>query len=286
MESARHIVLVNKQQYIEGTYCMKTAKIWAILLALLTVSMLAGCSVDDMLKESETVQQEQLILGTSADYAPFEFHAVVGGQDTIVGADIELARKVAADRNKELVVKDIAFENLLDELNKGTVDLVISDMVATDVRRAEADASDVYYSESNQRIVILKKNEAVYTDLNTLAGAKLAVQKGSVQEEIAKAHLEECAHIGLQSAEDMFYRLATGEVDAVLVAGHVADSFIAANNALTALEHQFPESEGCRVWVAKDDPEGLMTQINQSIDYVKINNLYLGWLDQAAELNR
>lgn len=265
---------------------MKTAKIWALLLALLTVSMLAGCSIDDMLNESETVQQDQLILGTSADYAPFEFHAVIGGHDTIVGADIELAKKIAADMDKELVIKDIPFDSLLSELNKGTVDLVISDMIATDVRRAEADASSAYYSESNQRIVILKKNNAVYTDLNTLAGAKLAVQKGSVQAEIAKVHLEECELVELQSAEDMFYRLAIGEVDAVLVAGNVADSYIAANSGMTALEHQFPESEGSRVWVAKDDPNGLMTQINQSIDYVKINNLYASWLDKAAELNR
>ena len=286
MECARYIELVNKQQYIEGTYCMKTAKIWAILLALLTVSMLAGCSIDDMLNESETAQQEQLILGTSADYAPYEFHAVVGGQDTIVGADIELARKIAADMGKELVIEDIAFENLLTELNKGTVDLVISDMIATEERRADAEASNSYYSEYNQRVVILKKNAETYTDFNTLAGAKLAVQKGSVQLEIAKAHLDDCELVELQSAEDMFYRLAIGEVDAVLVAGSVADSYTAANTALVIMEQEFPEREGCSVWVAKDDPKGLMNQINQTVDYVKINNLYNDWLVLAAELNR
>ena len=153
-------------------------------------------------------------------------------------------------------------------------------------RRADAEASNSYYSEYNQRVVILKKNAETYTDFNTLAGAKLAVQKGSVQLEIAKAHLYDCELVELQSAEDMFYRLAIGEVDAVLVAGSVADSYTAANTALVIMEQEFPESEGCSVWVAKDDPKGLMEQINQTVDYVKINNLYNGWLDQAAELNR
>ena len=92
---------------------MKSAKIAAILLALLTVSMLAGCNFD---LEGQTEPVDQLILGTAADYAPFEFHAVIGGKDTIVGADIELAKKIAADMGKELVIKDIAFENLLTEL--------------------------------------------------------------------------------------------------------------------------------------------------------------------------
>ncbi len=259
---------------------MKTAKIAAFLLALLTVSVLAGC---DMAAPEETA--DRLILGTAADYAPFEFHAVIGGQDTIVGSDIELARKIAADMGKELVIKDIAFENLLSELNKGSVDLVISDMVATPTRLGEADASNVYYSESDQRIVMLKKNAETYTNFNDLIGAKLAVQKGSVQLEIAKAHLYDCEIVEIQSADEMFYRLAIGEVDVLLVAGNVAESYVAANSNLVVLEQNFPESEGCRVWVAKDDPKGLLQQINTTIDYVKINNLYSGWLDKAATLN-
>ncbi len=265
---------------------MKTAKIWALLLALLTVSMLAGCSLDQMLNENPGTAQEQLILGTSADYAPFEFHAIIGSQDNIVGADIELAKKIADDMGKELVIKDIAFENLLSELNKGNVDLVISDMVSTETRRNDADASDVYYTESFQRVVLLKKNAEIYTDFATLAGVKLAVQSGSVQAEIAKAHLHDCEIVEVQSAEDILYRLAVGEVEAALLAGNVAESYAAANTNLVIMEQEFPETEGCRVWVAKGDPDGMLEQINKTIDYVKINNLYAGWLDKAAELNK
>ena len=261
---------------------MKSAKIAAILLALLTVSMLAGCNFD---LEGQTEPVDQLILGTAADYAPFEFHAVIGGKDTIVGADIELAKKIAADMGKELVIKDIAFENLLTELNKGNVDLVISDMMVTPARMDEAEASDEYYCESDQKVVMLGKNSETYISFEALAGARLAVQKGSVQVEIAKAHLDECVLTELQSVDKMFYALASGEVDALLVSGDVADSYVASNANLTVLEQSFPESEGCRVWVAKEDPQGLLEQINKTIGYVKINNLYSGWLEEAAELN-
>ena len=276
------IGFLNKCNSIEGTYCMKSAKIAAILLALLTVSMLAGCNFD---LEGQTEPVDQLILGTAADYAPFEFHTIIGGQDTIVGADIELAKKIADDMGKELVIKDIAFENLLTELNKGSVDLVISDMISSPERLGKADASDVYYRESNQRVVILKKNAETYTDFNSLEGAKLAVQKGSIQHEIAKAHLYDCEIIEVQAADDMLYRLAVGEVDALLLAGGMADSYVQSNTTLTVLAQEFPESEGCRVWVAKEDPQGLLEQINKTVDYVKLNNLYNGWLNKAAELN-
>ena len=261
---------------------MKSAKIAAILLVLLTVSVLAGCNID---LETPVENVDQLIVGTSADYAPFEFHAIIGGQDIIVGSDIELAKKIAEDMGKELVIKDIAFENLLSELNKGSIDLVISDMMATSARLKDADASGEYYRESDQKIVMLKKNAEVYTSFDALADAKLAVQKGSVQVEIAKAHLDDCTLVEVMTVDEMFYRLASGEVDALLVSGNVADSHVAANTHLVMMDQTFPETEGGRVWVAKGDPQGLLEQVNRTIDYVKINNLYSAWLDKVAELN-
>lgn len=261
---------------------MKSARIAVILLAVLTVSLLCGC---DMEKLGQT-NENQLILGTAADYAPYEFHAVIGGKDNIVGADIELAKKIAEGMGKELVIKDIAFENLLDELNKGNVDLVVSNMVTSAERLGKADASNEYYFESNQRVIFMKKNVEKYTDFASLAGAKLAVQKGSIQKEIATAHLYDCEIVEVQTLDDMLYRLATGEVDALLVAGNTAEKYAAENSNIVVMQQEFPESAGSCVWVQKDDPKGLMEQINQTVDYVKINNLFSGWLENAAELNK
>lgn len=36
---------------------------------------------------------QELVVGLSADYAPFEFHATVDGKDTIVGFDVSIAEK-------------------------------------------------------------------------------------------------------------------------------------------------------------------------------------------------
>ena len=35
------------------------------------------------------------MLGTSADYPPFEFHTEIDGADTITGFDVLLAQKIA-----------------------------------------------------------------------------------------------------------------------------------------------------------------------------------------------
>ena len=38
----------------------------------------------------------KLVLGTSADYAPFEFHTEINGTDTIVGFDVSIVHGRAA----------------------------------------------------------------------------------------------------------------------------------------------------------------------------------------------
>ncbi|MGL4875434.1 MAG: transporter substrate-binding domain-containing protein, partial [Clostridium sp.] len=51
---------------------------------------------------------KKLVVGMSADYAPYEFHTMVDGKDTIVGFDVELAKQVAKDLGVELEIKEMS----------------------------------------------------------------------------------------------------------------------------------------------------------------------------------
>ena len=120
----------------------------AILAALMVIfPVVAGGAKDsksgsalDKIKASG-----KIILGTSADYPPYEFHALVDGKDTIVGFDIELAKEIAKDLGVELEIKDMSFDGLLAALVSGNVDMVISGMTPTEERRQNVDFSDIYY---------------------------------------------------------------------------------------------------------------------------------------------
>ena len=124
-------------------------KLMAMLMALMMMFALVACG-----GEEKEEGKEKIVIGTSADYAPFEFHKMIEGKDTILGSDIELAKKVAADLGVEMEIKDVAFETLLNELQGGTIDMVIAAMNPDDQRIQQADASDPYYSEVDQMLVI------------------------------------------------------------------------------------------------------------------------------------
>ena len=67
-----------------------------------------GAKNDDGAKEGaktkleEVKNNKKLVVGMSADYAPYEFHAMIDGKDTVVGFDVEFAKEVAKDLGVEL----------------------------------------------------------------------------------------------------------------------------------------------------------------------------------------
>ena len=91
----------------------------------------------------------KLVVGTSADYAPYEFHTQVNGKDQIVGFDIEIAKQFAKDLGVELEIKDMAFDGLLVALQADKVDMVFAGMTPTEVRKKNVDFSDIYFTATH-----------------------------------------------------------------------------------------------------------------------------------------
>ncbi len=249
-------------------------KLAALLMALMMMCALVACGGEDK-------AEEKLIVGTSADYAPFEFHKMIDGKDTILGADIELAKKVAADLGLELEIKDVAFETLLNELQGGTIDMVIAAMNPDDERVKQADASDPYYSEVDQMLVIRAEDADKFKTAEDFDGANVAVQTGTIFPGVAEENLPGCETLLLQAVPDIFNNLLNNKCDAALVDGNAGQGYIDANEGLVAVDIDFPVVDGMAVWVQKDDPNGYMEQINKTIAEVVEKGLYEQWLSDA-----
>ena len=72
------------------------------LLSFVAVFTLVACSSSNSKNLQDDIKEKKkLVVAVSPDYAPFEFKALVNGKDTVVGADIDLAKAIA----KELGVK-------------------------------------------------------------------------------------------------------------------------------------------------------------------------------------
>ena len=120
------------------------------ILVLITLCLLVGCGKKD----------NELVLITEAGFAPYEFYE----NGEIVGVDIEIGKEIAKELGKKLVVKDVAFDFIINEIKSGKGDIGAAGMSINDERKEQVDFS-IEYVVSNQ--VVLVKN-ADLQDIFTL----------------------------------------------------------------------------------------------------------------------
>lgn len=60
----------------------------------------------------------QLVMVTEAGFAPYEYYS----NGEIVGVDVDIAKEIAKELGKKLVVKDVAFDSIINEVKSGKAD--------------------------------------------------------------------------------------------------------------------------------------------------------------------
>lgn len=238
-------------------------------------------------EESEAIKKIKdagvLVVGTSADYPPFEFHTQMDGEDTIVGFDIAVSQYFANSLGVELKIVDMSFDGLLISLSKGDFDLVMAALSPNEKRKEVADFTDILF-KTEQIVIIRKEDEQKYTDLASLVGAKGGYQKGTVQETIAKEVLGEEAGIGLTKFYDLITELKAGKIDCVFGEGPVGMAYVSANDDLMIKDVGIvSDGVGFGGAVQKGNTE-LVDYLNQCIKDLKEQGLLEQYLKEAVEL--
>lgn len=74
-----------------------------VLLLVFMLIFLVGCGKNE----------NELIMVTEAGFAPYEYY----DNGEIVGVDVDIANEIAKEMGKKLVVKDVAFDSIINEVN-------------------------------------------------------------------------------------------------------------------------------------------------------------------------
>jgi ABC-type amino acid transport substrate-binding protein len=165
----------------------------------------------------ETIKSRgKLIVGTSADWPPFEY---IDAKGNFAGIDIAIAERIARELGVQLEVKDMKFAALIEALKGGQVDLVIADLHHTAEREREIDFSKGYYVAYDAAVVVLKSKASEFKDEQSLYGKNIGVQLGTIQEEWANDHLKGKSNIVSYDRvyPEMVMTLKRGDLDALIV---------------------------------------------------------------------
>ncbi len=243
-----------------------------VLVAMLTFGLVA-CSAPaettpETTEPTETTEpaetaKEKLVVGTSADFAPYEFIIMEDGQEKIVGFDIDLAQAIADDLGMELEIKNMSFDAIITEVVTGDIDLGISGFSPTPERAEVVSFSELYYM-GGQSFIINVEDEGVYESYEDFTGLQVGAQTGSIQAELLAENTPDAIPVLLQKVPDIIAELSEGKIEGAFMETAIAESYIKNYpNVMIAWDVEF-DSEGSAIAVNQENTE-LLEAVNATI---------------------
>ena len=245
----------------------RVRKVQRLKKILITLGLLTFMIGGYFLTDDQVVVEDGLIVGLECNYAPFNWTQLDDSNGAVKisnafgycgGYDVEIAKQIADDLGKELVIKKITdFDTLPLLVNNGTIDLIIAGMSPTEQRREVIAFSDEYYYSDLVLVVKADSSLAKANDLSDFRGAKVAAQLGTLHNELIKQIPSVNHSTPLSDFPTLTVAVKTGAIEAMVAEKPVAMAIVASNPDLTYVE--FEEGHGFNLM--GDDQTSLMVTI-------------------------
>ncbi len=258
---------------------MKTiSKFWMILL--LGALILSACGPKAPANKLESIKSAgKMVVGTSADYAPFEYK---DEQDNFAGFDMDLIREIGKRMGVEVEIQDMAFDSLVAAVEQGKVDVVIASMAPTEERLQKVDFSITYHYQKNS---FLAANESSITlaSPEEAANYKIGVQTGTTLDDWVTKNLVETGKMSADNvlryerADQSILDLQAGRIDLVLTDAGPAKEYEKTGQAKVILTEKLFET-GENIALTKGE-----TALKAELDKIIQALIDEGFIDTLAQ---
>lgn len=221
-----------------------------VIILIMLLITLGGCKKNT----------NELIMVTEAGFAPYEYYD--GGE--IVGVDVDIAKEIAKYLGKTLVVKDIAFDSIINEVKAGKADFGAVGISYSENRAKNVDFS-INYSVSKQ--VVIVSNNSNINNVNNISNKKIAVQLGSIADTFVTENFKNASIVRQKKYLAAIEDLKAGKVDCVVMDELPAKEIVASNSGIKILDGSLTnDSYGM---VVKKGNKELLDAINTVLEKLK-----------------
>ena len=138
-----------------------------------------------------------LIVAADATYAPNEFIGKDG--KTVEGMDADLAKAIAGAAGLKAEVKNATFDSIIPGLASNKYDLGMSSF--TDTKEREKTVDFVTYFSAGTSFYEKASGGPAITDLSSLCGVTVAVEKGTTQQDDSTGQSKKCTSAGKKAVK-------------------------------------------------------------------------------------
>ena len=217
------------------------------LIIMLSAFFMSGC----------TKNKNELVLVTEAGFAPYEYYE----DGEIVGVDIDIAKEIAKELDKKLVIKDVSFDFVISEVKSGKADFAAAGISITPERAKEVDFTKEY-TISNQ-VVVVKKDSPI-KNFEDIKNKKIAVQLGTVADLYVEENYKNAIIVSHKKYLSAVEDVKTRKADCIIMDELQAKAIVAENDNLKILDGVlFQDKYGMIVKKGNDE---LKEQINKVLE--------------------
>jgi len=239
-----------------------------------------SASQDDTFKTNDNSKEDNTFkVGLEAGYPPFNWTQLDDSNGAVKiqnaaeyagGYDVEIAKIIAQELGKELVIVKTEWDGLIPALTSGKIDAIIAGMSPTEERKEAIDFTDIYYTSD---LVMVVKKGGKYDNASSIqdfAGAKITAQLNTFHYTV----IDQIEGVNKQAAMDNFpamrVALESGIIDGYISERPEGISAEAANSNFKMVEFApgqgfvtSPEDTAIAVGIRKGSD--LMDKINAAL---------------------
>jgi polar amino acid transport system substrate-binding protein len=170
-----------------------------LITTLALLSLIAtACGPSEPANQLEAVQQAgKIVMGTSADYPPFESYDEAG---EMIGFDVDLMKEIGVRMGIEVEIQDLPFDSLIASVQEGKIDIAVAAFNYTEERDKSVDFTDAYYYAEDGFLVAETFSDEIMA-AEDAANYIVGVQTGATADSWATENLVDA---GLMSEDNLF----------------------------------------------------------------------------------
>ncbi|WP_077609533.1 ABC transporter permease subunit [Clostridium sp. Marseille-P2415] len=243
-----------------------------VFIVLLLIVAIFGQITVMPLQAAVKKENKKIVVGTNAEYAPFEYRNSDG---ELTGFDYDLLEAIAAEEDMVLVWRDLPFDSLIGSMEAGDIQIIAAGIGPTEERKQSVDFTDVYYTGSQSIICREDQKISTFADLNQKT---VAVLEGSMSDMIASGEncdygvVENAFVKRFKTASSAIMELKNNAADAVVIDTIMAEIYCKQTDGLKYSEVEGTDED--TVFCVEKGNSQLKELINNGLEKVRENGTY------------
>ena len=199
-------------------------------------------------------EKKVLRIGMECDYVPSNWEEFKPSESNVPlanitgsyaeGYDVQIAKRIAEELGMTPEFRKIHWNDLIEALNTGEIDVIFSGMLDTEDRRKLIAFSDTYEITKTEYTIFID-TRGKYADASSfadLAGARIVAQKGTEHDAVVE-QIPEVIHLEpAETITEALNMIIEGKADGMVMDLDAAVSYESAYHTLSVI--RFSEGEG------------------------------------------